>query len=207
MSNSSGTAAEAGTRDRLLRAAVEEFAEVGLAGARVDRIASRAGANKQLVYYYFGSKDGLFDAAVRSMAEQLGAATAASGGLGDRLTAASDAAANDTIWVRLLEFEALQRGEQDVIDETERRASAAHAVAQIKADQKAGLLPASLDPAQLYLAIVALATHPVAFPQLVRHVTGRNPSDTGFKRARRKFLRDVAELLDAGARSGSTTKD
>jgi AcrR family transcriptional regulator len=52
------------TRARLLKAATEEFAAHGIAGARVDRIATAAAANKQLIYAYFGSKDGLFDAAL-----------------------------------------------------------------------------------------------------------------------------------------------
>ncbi|HEY9566033.1 MAG TPA: TetR family transcriptional regulator [Nocardioides sp.] len=50
------------TRGRLLDAAHEEFARHGLAGARVARIAQSAGANKQLIYAYFGDKVGLFDA-------------------------------------------------------------------------------------------------------------------------------------------------
>jgi AcrR family transcriptional regulator len=45
---------------RILRAAVAEFARYGLGGARVDRIAARAGANKRMLYYYFGNKDDLF---------------------------------------------------------------------------------------------------------------------------------------------------
>jgi AcrR family transcriptional regulator len=52
------------TKERLLKAATEEFAAHGIAGARVDRIASLAQANKQLIYAYFGSKDELFDAAL-----------------------------------------------------------------------------------------------------------------------------------------------
>lgn len=45
---------------RILRAATEEFARYGLGGARVDRIAARAGANKRMLYYYYGNKDDLF---------------------------------------------------------------------------------------------------------------------------------------------------
>lgn len=45
---------------RILKAAVAEFARYGLGGARVDRIAARAGANKRMLYYYFGNKDELF---------------------------------------------------------------------------------------------------------------------------------------------------
>jgi AcrR family transcriptional regulator len=58
--------AEPRTRDAdrsqkdILDAALAEFAEHGLGGARMDRIAERAGLNKRLIYYYFESKEGLF---------------------------------------------------------------------------------------------------------------------------------------------------
>lgn len=48
------------TEASILAAATEEFADHGLAGARVDRIAERARSNKRMLYYYFGSKDALF---------------------------------------------------------------------------------------------------------------------------------------------------
>ena len=44
----------------ILASARDEFAQRGLAGARMDSIAARAGLNKRLIYYYFGSKDDLF---------------------------------------------------------------------------------------------------------------------------------------------------
>jgi AcrR family transcriptional regulator len=52
------------TRGRILEAATREFARYGLGGARVDRIAARARANKRMLYYYFGDKEGLFLAAL-----------------------------------------------------------------------------------------------------------------------------------------------
>ena len=52
------------TRQKILAAATDEFARYGLGGARVDRIARRAGANKRMLYYYFGDKDRLFLAAL-----------------------------------------------------------------------------------------------------------------------------------------------
>jgi AcrR family transcriptional regulator len=51
------------TKQRLLDAACDEFAEYGIAGGRVERIAAAAGCNKALIYAYFDSKDALFDAA------------------------------------------------------------------------------------------------------------------------------------------------
>jgi AcrR family transcriptional regulator len=49
-----------GMRLRILEAAKEEFAAHGLAGARVDRIAVKAGANKRMLYYHVGKKDELY---------------------------------------------------------------------------------------------------------------------------------------------------
>ncbi|HEY0818173.1 MAG TPA: TetR/AcrR family transcriptional regulator [Rhizobacter sp.] len=50
------------SREIILLAARDEFAEHGLGGARVDRIAERANLNKKLIYYYFADKDSLFSA-------------------------------------------------------------------------------------------------------------------------------------------------
>jgi AcrR family transcriptional regulator len=50
------------SRQKILAAASLEFAECGLSGARVDRIAKKSGLNKRLIYYYFKSKDELFTA-------------------------------------------------------------------------------------------------------------------------------------------------
>src|SRR6201997_27408 len=48
------------TQAAILAAAEEEFADKGLAGARVDAIAEQSGANKRMLYYYFGSKENLY---------------------------------------------------------------------------------------------------------------------------------------------------
>ncbi len=68
MSTISAEPAEPRSRDAdrsqavILKAARDEFAEHGLGGARVDRIAERAGLNKRLIYYYFEDKEKLFQA-------------------------------------------------------------------------------------------------------------------------------------------------
>jgi TetR/AcrR family transcriptional regulator len=61
----------AATRKKLLAAARREFAGKGLAGARVDEIAERAGVNKQLVYHYFGDKDALYLAVLEWVYEEI----------------------------------------------------------------------------------------------------------------------------------------
>ncbi len=48
------------SRAKILDAARIEFVSHGLNGARVDRIAEQSGVNKNLIYHYFGSKDGLY---------------------------------------------------------------------------------------------------------------------------------------------------
>ena len=60
------------TRAAVLSAARKEFAELGLAGARVDEIVRIAGVSKQVVYYHFSSKDELFKAALLSSYEEIG---------------------------------------------------------------------------------------------------------------------------------------
>jgi TetR/AcrR family transcriptional regulator len=59
------------TRDRILDAALTEFAANGLAGARTDRIAAAAGVNKALLYYYFESKEKLYAAALEMIAAKM----------------------------------------------------------------------------------------------------------------------------------------
>jgi len=51
----------------IFQSALSEFAQHGLSGARTATIAKRAGVNKQLLYYYFGSKSQLYDSVVRTV--------------------------------------------------------------------------------------------------------------------------------------------
>ncbi|GAB3625560.1 TetR family transcriptional regulator [Pandoraea terrae] len=55
------------TRQRILAAATEEFAERGLSGARVDSIARRADINERMLYYYYGNKDQLYTAVLEDV--------------------------------------------------------------------------------------------------------------------------------------------
>ncbi len=64
----------AATRARILRAATHEFARHGFGGARGDRIARRARSSERMVYYYFGSKEGLFRAVLETAYGALAAA-------------------------------------------------------------------------------------------------------------------------------------
>ncbi|MDE1916425.1 MAG: TetR family transcriptional regulator [Sphingomonadales bacterium] len=50
------------TREDILDMAYHEFSEKGFAGARIDEIAEKTKSSKRMIYYYFGSKDGLYQA-------------------------------------------------------------------------------------------------------------------------------------------------
>ena len=68
------------TRARILAAAIREFSYDGMAGARTERIAEAAGVNKALLYYYFTSKQALYDAALESVANVVVASSMAAMG-------------------------------------------------------------------------------------------------------------------------------
>lgn len=60
-----------GSHDRILKAALREFATKGIDGARVDEIARVSGANKNMIYHYFKSKEGLFIAVLEQVYESV----------------------------------------------------------------------------------------------------------------------------------------
>ena len=59
------------TREAIIAAAEEEFAEKGFFGARVDAIAAMAGVNKRMIYAHFESKDGLYAKVLSSVYARL----------------------------------------------------------------------------------------------------------------------------------------
>ncbi|HUX44975.1 MAG TPA: TetR/AcrR family transcriptional regulator [Terracidiphilus sp.] len=66
-----GSERPAESRVRILDAALREFSANGLAGARTDRIATAAGVNKALLYYYFESKEKLYEAALEMISAKI----------------------------------------------------------------------------------------------------------------------------------------
>ncbi|MDE0659973.1 MAG: helix-turn-helix transcriptional regulator [Gammaproteobacteria bacterium] len=157
------------TRANILAAAVSEFAARGYAGARVDRIASRAGANKRMIYHHFGGKKAIFQAA---LAEQL-----TMGSTTENL-------------VRLWMHEALERGDADIVSLPERRKLAAERIEATCRAQQRGELPACLDPALLTMARLALDAFPLAFPQLVHVYLGNRATSRDFRKAWTGFIAD-----------------
>lgn len=123
------------TKELLLAAAVDEFADYGLAGARIDRIAERAGANKRLLYVYFGNKEQLFDAVVDQFVNDLNDAVPLnSQDLGASAGAIFDHFLANPKMARLVVWRDFERA---VPTQTE-KASYARKLAAIRAAQEAG---------------------------------------------------------------------
>ena len=181
------------TKAKLLAAARREFADKGIAGARVDAIAERAGVNKQLIYYYFGTKEDLFREILR---ERLATPVPMPDGpeertdRGRRLASLAIDSLADPDYVRLLMWEALEAGPTGAVQaEDERRERYQEMIERIRRDQAAGRVPAELDPEQVLLSRIATVLFPGAFPQLVRLVTGRDIADPDFAEARAQHIR------------------
>ena len=184
------------TRERILDAALEEFAAKGFAGARVDLIARRARINKRMLYHYFGDKEGLFREVLRKkMTERSAWIASAPEDPAERLPFWFELAWRDPEWIRLLEWEALQWGDEKVIDENRRREAFAGAVDRFRQMQERGVVSPAFDPGQLLLSMMALTAYPLAFPQLARLATGLSVSDPKFRAQRERFLREFATAL------------
>ncbi|MFC0600216.1 TetR family transcriptional regulator [Streptomyces palmae] len=172
------------TKQLLLDAAVEEFAEHGPQGARVARVATRAGVNKERIYQYFGNKDQLFGAVLSCELARLAAAvplTAAQAeDLGDYAGRVYDYHRAHPHFARLLTWEGLQHGmgEADgpLAAEAERAAHYAEKVQAVAAAQGAGALIEDADPGRLMYAVIALVNAWFMLPQIARLLLAATPN-------------------------------
>src|SRR5215469_15724895 len=91
------------SQQRILDAALKEFAQKGFAGARVDTIARRARINKRMLYHYFGDKEGLWREVLRcKIAERQAFGEATPGDPAESLPYWFELACRDRDWIRLL---------------------------------------------------------------------------------------------------------
>ena len=148
------------TRRKILDAAVDEFAARGYAGARVDRIAASAGVNKRMIYHHFGNKLGVFEAA-----------------LSDQVSGADITGKLARLWMH----EALERGDENILRLAERRQAAVGDSRTADSRDDAGIST---------LARTALEVFPLAFPQIVRVVTGHRAVSAEFRTAWSRLLQD-----------------
>lgn len=156
------------TKRDILVAAREEFVEHGLEGARVDRIAERAGANKRMLYHYVGNKEALYarvlfdayrDIREREADLQLGSAP-------PRLAMEKlvgftfDHFRANPWFIRLLATENIQRGAfvRDMPRIRELNSPIVTQIAEVlAAGERAGIFRTGVDPVQLYISIVGVS--------------------------------------------------
>jgi len=184
------------TQQRILAAARREFAAKGISGGRVDTIAERAKVNKRMLYHYFSSKQGLFRAILAdALSRRTASPPVAPASITDRLAARAEWFRQDPEYVRLLMWEALERGRAEPVEQSDRVEAYAGLVAAVRASQGAGELPADLDADQWALAELALTVFPLAFPQVTEMMTGLRPDSAEFATAQARFLEDLVGHL------------
>lgn len=186
-------------RDALLRAAVVEFASYGFDGARVDRIAARAKANKQLIYHYFDDKRGIYREVIKYMMGSNAALRSSLSRGDDERLSLEEVYRQQTAmfrgdalqWYHLLGWEGLQgRGEPIVAHDIRRREFDATSQA-LRQSQAAGKVDESLDPEMLIIFLMGLLMVPHLLPQLVTLATGLAIDDPMFERRYGEFVEEV----------------
>jgi AcrR family transcriptional regulator len=156
------------TQQAILRAAMAEFAERGLGGARMDSIAERAAVNKRLIYYYFGNKEALFLAALETTYADIRAAERAL----QLETLEAPAAVRRLVaftwqhylahpeFLTLLNSENLHRAKH--LKQSQRVREMNSPLVQMLAEllergRREGVFRGGVDPVQLYISIAGLA--------------------------------------------------
>ena len=156
----------------MLRAAVDEFAEHGLSGARIDRIAERAGANKRLLYVYFGNKEDLFDAVVSRHVNELNEAIPFDAGdLSGHAGRVFDYMLENPHVMRLVTWRDFEREAPTPAEE----AAYAKKLAAVRAAQRAGLVNDELPAVDVLAITQRMATSWLAAPVGLRAAAGRDP--------------------------------
>jgi AcrR family transcriptional regulator len=187
------------TRRRIFEAAAAEFAARGLAGARIERIATEARATKQAIYLYFGGKEKLFGAVVRAKMEEIGRASDIDPArLTESVGRLFDWYQEHPELIRLLLWEALEtRGE--VQGEDERREAFRR-----KADRFAGANGGPAEPGgkpqqvqDLMFTVFGLIAWNFAVPQLRRLILEEDDEAAALARRREAVLEAVRVLAEA----------
>jgi AcrR family transcriptional regulator len=177
------------TRRRLLAAAAQEFSARGIAGARVDRIAEVAGANKAMIYNYFGSKDQLFDAVFHeNVVRAVNDVPIDPDDLPGYAGRLFDFHQGHPENLRLAIWHMLERGAEAVPDPV--RTSNADKATVIADAQRDGRLPAHFAPDELLALVVGLS---------IIGIADVNPDDLAVRRRRKTITDAVAMLIEKGS--------
>ncbi|MEU9454934.1 TetR family transcriptional regulator [Streptomyces sp. NPDC048277] len=162
------------TKRRIYEAALAEFAEFGMHGTTIDRIAGRAAVNRERVYAYFGDKSHLFTVVIRTELEKIAEAVpliiTGPTDIGDFAGRTFDYQQEHPDLARLVLWEGLA-DTGSVPEEPGRTELYAGKAATIEAAQRAGVIDDSIDPGTLVFLVIALASYWAAAPQIARMLT------------------------------------
>jgi AcrR family transcriptional regulator len=182
----------AATKALLLKAATAEFAEYGFAGARIDRIAERAGANKRLLYVYFGDKNQLFDAVVQEQTDAiLQAAPMDEGDLCAFAIARFDYVLANPDARRIAAWRTFEETEPS---EAERGAFRARIEAVEKA-QRAGRVRTDIPAADLFAFVLRITESWLSAPPALLAASGGDPRSAERMREHRAALQTAVRSL------------
>ncbi|MGW2148633.1 TetR family transcriptional regulator [Nonomuraea bangladeshensis] len=189
------------TKRRIFAAATAEFAEHGLAGARVDRIAAAAKANKQAIYLYYGGKEKLFAAVLRAKLEEVHVAISIDpDAVADSVGQIFDWHQQHPELIRLLLWEALETRDGGLgAGETERRVAFREKVCGL-ADSVAPHLPEQerVRAAQdLLFTIMGLISWNFAVPGMCRMMLGEESDQAALARRREAVIAAARRLATA----------
>ncbi|GJF26932.1 TetR family transcriptional regulator [Streptomyces flaveolus] len=172
------------TKARIFEAAVAEFARHGIAGARIDRIAAEAKANKQLIYAYYGNKGELFASVLEKKMLDLAISVPVDPddieGWIDRLL---DYHAAHPELLRLLFWEGMEYGTAELPHEAERQEHYARKVAAVRDGQERGVVTDAIPAPDLLFLLVAMANWASVMPQMKRILVGGDDTDADRLRA------------------------
>ncbi|MFI1761799.1 TetR family transcriptional regulator [Streptomyces sp. NPDC020800] len=183
------------TKARIFEAAVAEFARHGIAGARIDRIASGAKANKQLIYAYYGNKAELFTQVLgRCMVDLAGAVPVDPDDVEGWVDQLLDYHAAHPELLRLLFWEGIEYGTAELPDEPARQAHYARKVAALRDGQDRGVITDAIPAGDLLILLTALTNWMAAVPQMRRILAGAEDTDRERLRA---SIKEAARRLFA----------
>ncbi|UXN32758.1 MULTISPECIES: TetR/AcrR family transcriptional regulator [Micrococcaceae] len=181
------------TRQKLLTAAVGEFADRGFAGARIREISNKSGCNPERIYFYFGNKEGLFEAAlVHELSTALDAVTVVGQGIESIVAFAEkyfDFSSKNSKMARLAHWEGLEHG--SAAGAKERSVRAESKVQEIR--NALGI--SNLEDAQnLLFVVVSLCNSLLATPNVHQVILGKK-SVAGHKKIVADTIRSLAQDL------------
>ncbi|HEY2240091.1 MAG TPA: TetR family transcriptional regulator [Streptosporangiaceae bacterium] len=195
-----------GTRQRIFDAAVEEFAAHGNAGARVDRIAEKARANKESIYRYFGTKDELLRRVLDRFLDERGEQfLPRSRDMDDYATGLFRYFAAHPEFLRLSLWEGLEFGAPHGSTVEHRRQHYQDKLASIAEQQQAGTIDPDLDPRHLLVVILGVANYWHVLPQLVRIIFGAEPDAATLER-HEQFVAEAVRRIVAVPPGAATSE-